>query len=254
MSFRSLKNLNKSLIVCVALCSILSDGMTFASSRGNFFMIKKHFEGKKFNRWTILKVYKKNKTKILCICECGTKKMVLLDNVVRGLSRSCGCYMRESFSKNSKHPVGHAFPQLTLKNPAYYAIHRWMSAHYGRPQECENKKCLRLSKTFHWALKRGMSHAKNRTHYRRLCRKCHSVYDLTPENKKIFEKNVKKASESNHIRIVQYDSNMKKIAEYKSVKQARILSGESRWAIDAEIRGEKKSFTNSIWRREKKTC
>lgn len=33
-----MKTFNKALIVCVALCSILSDGMTFASDRGNLFM------------------------------------------------------------------------------------------------------------------------------------------------------------------------------------------------------------------------
>lgn len=48
------------------------------------------FIGKTFNYWTIVK--KLSSLKSICICKCGNQKEVFTDNVVRGLSKSCGCY------------------------------------------------------------------------------------------------------------------------------------------------------------------
>ena len=61
--------------------------------------------GAVFERWTVLELdttphYKKsgensNSTWWICKCECGTTRSVRQGNLVQGLTRSCGCLMRE---------------------------------------------------------------------------------------------------------------------------------------------------------------
>lgn len=65
--------------------------------------------GKKVNRWTILKSLgpiridkDHSRTHVLVRCECGTEKEVDFYNIVRGLSKSCGCYGREKSSETYK--------------------------------------------------------------------------------------------------------------------------------------------------------
>ena len=50
-------------------------------------------KGQKFERWTVLReVERKNqKRQLLCVCECGTVKTLLLQSLRVGSSRSCGC-------------------------------------------------------------------------------------------------------------------------------------------------------------------
>jgi hypothetical protein len=55
--------------------------------------------GKRFNRLTILSdkppyVYKggRKKKQVLCKCDCGKEKIILLENVTSGKSKSCGCF------------------------------------------------------------------------------------------------------------------------------------------------------------------
>jgi hypothetical protein len=40
-------------------------------------------------------------TKWLCRCSCGGEKEVLLNNLVRGMTRSCGCLVKETSPKNA---------------------------------------------------------------------------------------------------------------------------------------------------------
>lgn len=59
--------------------------------------------GKKFNRWTILEVLgvENNRRYCKCQCECGTIKKVLLTEVKRGGSKSCGCLAKERHHKEA---------------------------------------------------------------------------------------------------------------------------------------------------------
>lgn len=56
-------------------------------------MILEDLAGRRFGCLTVLeKTSSKNKhTMWLCRCDCGTEKAVNADNLVRGLTRSCGC-------------------------------------------------------------------------------------------------------------------------------------------------------------------
>jgi len=56
--------------------------------------------GKKFGRLAIVDVFPPNKserTKCLCMCTCGKSKIVIANNLIRGLTKSCGCLHREKF-------------------------------------------------------------------------------------------------------------------------------------------------------------
>lgn len=71
-------------------------------------------EGRRFNRWTVLKFVGFNKHKKAlwrCCCECGTVSEVVGVNLTWGISESCGCLRTEQVSaravkRNLKH--GHA--------------------------------------------------------------------------------------------------------------------------------------------------
>ena len=66
-------------------------------------------EGEKFNKLTLIK---KLKVKLvnhtptyygIYRCDCGMEKMILLHNVARGITKSCGCnYLISNKDKNRK--------------------------------------------------------------------------------------------------------------------------------------------------------
>jgi hypothetical protein len=58
----------------------------------------KDHTGKRFGRWTAQWPAghgKKGRVFWLCLCRCGTMRIVLAGNLVSGKSRSCGCLSRE---------------------------------------------------------------------------------------------------------------------------------------------------------------
>jgi hypothetical protein len=71
-------------------------------------------KAEKWGRWTVIRevkakkyFYKKTKKHIVkrrmeCLCECGTKRIVSLEQLTRGKSRSCGCFQKENTSKIHK--------------------------------------------------------------------------------------------------------------------------------------------------------
>lgn len=58
--------------------------------------------GQKFNRWTALSKPddQRGQVKWLCRCECGIERLVLQNNLLLNLSKSCGCLSRETTSEN----------------------------------------------------------------------------------------------------------------------------------------------------------
>ena len=61
------------------------------------------FIGKRYGRWSILSESinksKDGRKQVYCLCDCGTQKDVILKNIIRGISTSCGCYKSELTSK-----------------------------------------------------------------------------------------------------------------------------------------------------------
>lgn len=63
--------------------------------------IREAREGMKFNRLTLLKKLPREKyehEKWLCECECGEIKEYFLKFVLRGTTKSCGCYIKDSIA------------------------------------------------------------------------------------------------------------------------------------------------------------
>jgi hypothetical protein len=56
------------------------------------------YTGQKFGKLYIKKMIYKNKerTKALCLCECGNEKIIDIQNILNGHTQSCGCYEEES--------------------------------------------------------------------------------------------------------------------------------------------------------------
>ena len=52
--------------------------------------------GERFGRWVVIDTANvKDKKKVLCRCDCGTSREVLVSNLTQGLSLSCGCARAE---------------------------------------------------------------------------------------------------------------------------------------------------------------
>lgn len=69
--------------------------------------------GEKFGRLTVLEEIdssnfpnKRPRRRVLCRCECGREKVVILQHLKEGRTMSCGCLGREIAQRNSRYPQG----------------------------------------------------------------------------------------------------------------------------------------------------
>lgn len=63
--------------------------------------------GDRYGRWTVVEDSKRkqgpNRSRLVdCRCDCGTEREVDWSSLVRGRSRSCGCFQREAVSESTK--------------------------------------------------------------------------------------------------------------------------------------------------------
>lgn len=72
-------------------------------------------KGKRFGRWTVLKLdeEKTEKVRWICECDCGSVKSVLRCSLRSGRSISCGCHRKEFLSELKK---GHGLTNTRLHN------------------------------------------------------------------------------------------------------------------------------------------
>ena len=84
-------------------------------------MKREKLEGKKFGRWTLLSYtpskIKGRTGKYLAKCDCGTMKEINGGDAKRGVTTSCGCYMKERIKSHwdKKNPmIGKKFNMLTV--------------------------------------------------------------------------------------------------------------------------------------------
>lgn len=90
----------------------------------------------RFNRWTLIeRVPKTRPEKWLCRCDCGTEKIVLKQNITRGLSKSCGCYGNEVRGKSS----------ITHNEASRYKKTKEYRIWTGMKVRCYNKACRAYS-------------------------------------------------------------------------------------------------------------
>ncbi len=75
------------------------------NKKGQFVKNIKVVQGDRFGRLVVIKeVFKeeKGRTKLLCKCDCGTFKIVKMDDLLRGKIKSCGCLKRDVLIKRLK--------------------------------------------------------------------------------------------------------------------------------------------------------
>src|SRR6187549_1328696 len=91
---------------------------------------RKSIVGQSFGRVTVISCSGRycHETYWLCLCECGTKKVLAKNNLVSGATRSCGCLSKENLTGN-KHAETHGYSKSNedLKWGTYLS---WMSMHY----------------------------------------------------------------------------------------------------------------------------
>lgn len=64
----------------------------------------------------------------------------------------------------------------------YWGIHKWLYKYYGKANYCENLKCSKKSKIFHWALIKNKNYERKRDNFMQLCMSCHWKYDEIIKN------------------------------------------------------------------------
>ncbi len=72
------------------------------------------------------------------------------------------------------------------------AVHRWINRKYGKANKCEHKNCTGESEWFEWSLLKGKKYERVRKNFWMLCRKCHTIYDMTETRKSNIIKGIKK--------------------------------------------------------------
>lgn len=61
---------------------------------------KKDLAGQQFGRWTALRCAGVGSSKWVCQCQCGNQSMVLTESLIKGTSKSCGCYKKDRGNKD----------------------------------------------------------------------------------------------------------------------------------------------------------
>lgn len=124
--------------------------------------IKSHkdYTGRKFYRYTVLKRdLDKGRQYWICKCICGIKKSVKIYYLLRGTTRSCGCYNRELINK-----------KLHKHGFRYHPIYdRWL----GMKQRCYDKK----TKKYKWYGGRGI----------KVCKRWHKFKNFYNDNVQLFK-------------------------------------------------------------------
>lgn len=108
--------------------------------------------GQKFGRLTAIEKADEQqfgKHKLLCVCECGNKKIVYESNLTSGKTQSCGCLQQESRYTKAENLVGQKFGMLTVLKRAE---NKGKQIRYLCKCDCGNEKVF-----YSTNLKRGLS-------------------------------------------------------------------------------------------------
>lgn len=83
-------------------------------------MNRKDYTGQRFGKLVIIEMLynyqNKGSTYARCKCDCGNEKIILMSNIKKGLSKSCGCMEKESrhHRKHNKDLLGKKYGKLTV--------------------------------------------------------------------------------------------------------------------------------------------
>ncbi len=97
---------------------------------------------KKYNRLLILRILGKRKTNaIFCLakCDCGTEKVINLNTITSGITKSCGCYSKEILNKRLTNA------RTDLEN-TYTKNKQWKYLKYDNIQKVWHVKCVKCNR------------------------------------------------------------------------------------------------------------
>lgn len=102
--------------------------------------------GQKFGRLTVLrkdsKPHPRHLVSWICLCDCGSECSILGTRMLRGFTKSCGCYRKQHSSElRKKNPIKsrHGHARAGRISPTYKS---W----YAMIQRCENPKNVRFAR------------------------------------------------------------------------------------------------------------
>lgn len=73
-------------------------------------------------------------------------------------------------------------PRWKGDDAGYYAVHDWMTKHFGQPTECEQCGLNDPLRKYHWANLSG-EYRRDRNDFKRMCVSCHRKYDYAAARK-----------------------------------------------------------------------
>ncbi len=127
------------------------------------------------------------------ICVNCQKPFYHKDKRQKNCSRECfKKYSSKLFLGVPQGLIGKKSPNWKGDKISYFTIHKWLKINYGKADKCENTKCSSKNpKRFEWALKKGKIYLRRRSHFIKLCTKCHHAYDdITNKGWKTRKSNV----------------------------------------------------------------
>lgn len=131
----------------------------------------------------------------------------------------------------------------------YDYIHKKVRDLNGSANKCENPDCLRKSRRYEWALRKGHTYSTNKDDYIQLCASCHRKYDETLERRKKISDNHKWIIYHNRMRkISQFDMDGNKLNEYSSIYEAARKTGLIRTGISNNLSGRSSNCGGFIWK------
>lgn len=80
---------------------------------------RRDLTGQKFGRWTVAKMSKIVNWRVYweCVCDCGTIKIIRMDQLISGDSQSCGCYNLDILKSKFKDITNQKFGKLIALEP-----------------------------------------------------------------------------------------------------------------------------------------
>lgn len=100
------------------------------------------------------------------------------DKMIEGIKKS---FTPARLSIMREMVLGDKNPYWKGDDVGYAGLHTWLNITYGKADRCENKKCLKISQTFHLAKLRGKNYERKRENFIMLCVSCHNRYDKNPK-------------------------------------------------------------------------
>ena len=113
--------------------------------------------GEKFGRLEVLEFnhIKDGNAYWKCLCNCGNEKIIMGNNLRMGRTQSCGCYRKETSSKNSKKRIG-----ILLSKEHKEKIGKAMKGKKLPPLSEETKRKISEALKGHIPWNKGISHSE----------------------------------------------------------------------------------------------